>query len=131
MIPFRKILVTSLILCAVGLMGLFFIFVNTLPTLGPRWLLFFLLLVALTGLALPVTAFLNMRFPSEPLAGSGVVLRQAIWVGIYGDLLVWLQMGRELTFPMALFIAVGFILIEILLRMSERSRWKPKKSENE
>lgn len=131
MIPFRKILVTSLILCAVGLMGLFFIFVNTLPTLGPRWLLFFLLLVALTGLALPVTAFLNMRFQSEPLAGSGVVLRQAIWVGIYGDLLVWLQMGRELTFPMALFIAVGFILIEILLRMSERSRWKPKKSENE
>lgn len=131
MIPFRKILVTSLILCAVGLMGLFFIFVNTLPTLGPRWLLFFLLLVALTGLALPVTAFLNMRFLSEPLAGSGVVLRQAIWVGIYGDLLVWLQMGRELTFPMALFIAVGFILIEILLRMSERSRWKPKKSENE
>ncbi|MCJ7626423.1 MAG: hypothetical protein MUO76_23270 [Anaerolineaceae bacterium] len=131
MIPFRKILVTSLVLCSVGLIGLFFIFVNTLPTLGPRWLFFFLFFVELAGLSLPVTAYLNLRFPSEPLAGSGVPLRQAIWVGIYGDLLAWLQMGRELTFPMALFIAVGFILIEILLRMSERSRWNPKKSENE
>jgi hypothetical protein len=81
--------------------------------------------VAISGLALPVTAYLNKRFPSEPPVGSGVVLRQAILVGIYGDLLAWLQMGRELTFPMALFIAVGFILIEFLLRMSERSRWKP------
>jgi hypothetical protein len=49
-----------------------------------------------------------------------------MWVGIYGDLIVWLMMGRVFNSARALFLAIGFIIIETLLRMSEQSRWKPK-----
>jgi hypothetical protein len=52
-------------------------------------------------------------------------LRQAIWVAIYLPTLAWLQIGRVLTPAMALLLAIGLILIEWLLRLRERSQWKP------
>jgi hypothetical protein len=60
-----------------------------------------------------------------------VLIRQAVWAGIYGSLLVWLQQGRILNPALIIFLAVGFILIEILLRMGERARWKPKEPQND
>ena len=131
MLSFRKHLIISLILCAVGLVGLFVVFSKTLPTWGPRWLFFFFLLISLSGLVLPLIAFLNMRFQGERPVENRVVIREAILFGILGDLLAWLHMGRELTLPIALIITVGFILIEFLLRLSERSRWKPTIPNNE
>jgi hypothetical protein len=129
--PFRKVLPTSLILILIGWGGLAGIFLRTLPTLGPRWLFFFFLLCGLTGLALPIAAFLNLRFPSHPPADGGTIVRQSLWLGIYGDILAWLQMARELTLQLALFIAAGFVLIEFLIRLAERARWKPREPENE
>jgi hypothetical protein len=107
--------------------GLDILFTQSLPSLGPRWLYFFLLLFALTGLALPVTAFLNLRFPSNPPANGNIVLRQALWFGVYGNLISWLQMDRELTLGLGIMIAGGMIVIEILIRLGERSRWSPGK----
>jgi hypothetical protein len=123
--PFGRILFISLIIAAVGLTGLIAVITLTLPYLGPRWLFFFVLTLFLTGVFLPVMAFLNRRFPSMPPAGGGVLVRQALWFGIFADLLAWLQMGRVLTFSIALFIGAGLVLIEVCLRLFERSRWKP------
>ena len=53
------------------------------PTLWARWLLFFGITLGLTGLVMPATWFLNLRFPSQPLSGAYVIVRQAIWVGVY------------------------------------------------
>ena len=125
--PFRKFVSTSLVLFLIGGGGLALLFINALPTLGPRWLFFFLLLFALTGLALPVTAFLNLRFPSTPPANGSIVLRQALWFGVYGNLISWLQMDRELTLGLGIMIAGGMALIEFLIRLGERSRWNPGK----
>ena len=125
--PFRKFLITSLVLVLIGGGGLAILFTTSLPTLGPRWLYFFLLLFVLTGLALPAAAFLNLRFPSNPPANGNIVLRQALWVGVYGNLISWLQMDRELTLGLGLMIAGGMILVEILIRLGERSRWSPGK----
>ncbi|MDR3574856.1 MAG: hypothetical protein P4L50_13415 [Anaerolineaceae bacterium] len=124
--PFHSIFITSLILALIGWSGLGYLMFNTLPTLGPRWLFFFLFMLALSGTALPLVYFLNLRFPSTPPANGPVLVRQAMWVGIYGDLIAWLMMGRVYNSARGLFLAVGFIIIEILLRMSEQSRWKPK-----
>jgi len=124
--PFHLVLITSLILASIGWVGLAFIFLNTLPTLGPRWLFFFLFMMALSGTVLPLVHFLNIRFPSTPPANGPVLVRQSMWVGIYGDLIAWLMIGRVFDSARAIFLAVGFIIIEILLRMSEQSRWKPK-----
>lgn len=115
----------SLVLCLIGWGGLIVLVMLSLPTLAPRWLFFFLLTLALSGTALPIAYFLNRRFPSDPPVDSSVILREAMWFGIYGALLSWLQIGRVLTSGLALILAVGLILVEFLLRLGDGSAWKP------
>ncbi len=115
----------ALLLLIIGGAGLIYILATTAPSGGTRWAFFFLLFTALTGAAIPVMAFLNLRFPSRPPAGAWVVVRQSIWCGLYLPALAWLQAGRVLTLPMAVLLAAGLILIEFLLRLRERSQWKP------
>lgn len=116
---------TTIILLILGWGGLFFLFQRTMPTVGPRWLFFFLWVLALTGTALPGVAFLNRRFPTVPPATPGIIIREAIWVGLYGATLAWLQLGRVLNLALAVLLASGFIAIEILVRLRERSQWEP------
>jgi hypothetical protein len=126
--PVRKFLPAAVILALLGWSGLIYLFIYTRPTVGPRWLFFFLSVLAITGTTLPVMAFLNRRFPSTPPTTSIVVLRQALWAGIYFPTLAWLQIGRVLTPALALLLLLGFVLIEWLLRLRERSQWKPESS---
>ena len=123
--PVLSFLPTALLLFFIGWGGLVVLINETVPTVGPRWLFFFLVVIAVTGTMLPVTAFLNRRFPSTPPATSAVVVRQALWIGVYSATLAWLQIGRVLTFALGVLLLVGMGLIEFLLRLSERSRWKP------
>jgi hypothetical protein len=120
-----QFLPAAVILALAGWVGLFFLINYTLPTVGPRWLFFFLGVLAVTGTALPVIAFLNRRFQSDPPPSSGVIIRQSLWVGVYGATVAWLQIGRALTPALAFLLAAGLIVIEWLLRLRERSQWKP------
>ncbi len=122
---FKPILITSLILLGVGIVGLGLLFSLTVPTLGPRWLLFFLTTLVGSGLALPAAYFLNLRFPSNPPAAASVLLREALWVGLYLDLVIWLQFGKVLNFALGALLLLGFALIEFLLRLRERNRFTP------
>jgi hypothetical protein len=115
----------SIILFILGWGGLLALIVTTLPTVGPRWLFFFFCVLAITGTTLPITAFLNRRFPSTPPPTPLVVVRQALWFAIYAATLIWLQMGRVLNPALAILLAIGLGLIEFLLRLSEKSQWKP------
>jgi hypothetical protein len=128
---FRAVLFTGLSLTLVGWGGLFLLFLLTLPTLGPRWLLFFLTTLAFSGPALPLMHYIHRRFPSKPAANSAIIVREALWVGIYADALIWLQFGKVLNFALAILIAAGLIAIEVLIRLRERSRWTPPVTENE
>lgn len=123
--PVISFLPTAILLAIAGWGGLVMVIFYTLPLVPWRWLFFFLLVLALTGSALPVVAFLNRRFPSRPAPTHGVIVRQALWVGIYFPTLAWLQIPRVLTPALAVLLAVGLILIEGLLRMRERALWKP------
>jgi len=115
----------ALILGIIGWGGLIALIFLVPPTIGPRWLFFFLAVFAVTSFFLPLVAFLNQRFPSNPPVNTGIVLRQAIWIGIYFPTLAWLQLGRVLNPALALLLAVGLILIEFLLRLREKSQWNP------
>ena len=119
----------AITLAVIGWGGLGAVVFFTLPTVGPRWLFFFLGVLALTGSALPFVAYLNRRFPSTPPVNSGVILRQSVWVGIYAATLAWLQIGRVLTPSLALVLALGFVIIEWLIRLREKSQWKPETRE--
>lgn len=123
--PFLPFLITGLSLAAVGWGGLYVLITRALPTLGPRWLFYFLLTLGVSGLALPILHFLHRRFPGQPSADAGVIVREAALAAIYFDLIAWLQLGKVLTPPMAVFIAGGILLVELLLRIRERSRFKP------
>jgi hypothetical protein len=123
--PVKAFIITSFILVFAGLIGFFAIVILTEPSGGTRWAFFFCSVLSLSGLALPGVAYLNTRFPSIPPATQTVVLRQAIWLGIYLPTLAWLRIGRVLNLSLAILLAAGFILIEWLLRLRERNLWKP------
>jgi len=118
----------ALILMILGWGGLYTIVTYTTPSGGSRWAFFFSAVLALSGTALPGVAYLNRRFPSTPSSTPAVILRQAVWIGIYFPTLAWLQIGRVLTPAIALLLAIGLMLIEWLLRLRERSLWNPEQN---
>jgi len=124
-IPFRFYLPAMLVLIVVGAVGIALILTMTLPTIGPRWLFFFFIVIFVTGLFLPLTWFINLRFPSKPPVPPQVIVRQAAWFGIFAALLLWLRMGRVLTAPLGVILAAALFLVEFLIRLWERSRWNP------
>ncbi len=124
----RSFLPATAILMALGWSGLYAILSYTLPSGGTRWAFFFFGVLALTGTALPVVAYLNRRFPSVPSATVFVIVRQSLWMGIYLPTLLWLRIGRVVSLSLALLLAAGLILIEWLLRLRERSQWHPDRS---
>ncbi|HXF83792.1 MAG TPA: hypothetical protein VNK49_00225 [Anaerolineales bacterium] len=124
-LPFQPFGISALILLAVGGGGLYLLITQTLPYVWSRWGFFALLLMALTGIALPVVYFFHQRFPSNPPAEANVIVRQALWFGVYGVTLAWLQLGRLVTVYLILGLAGGLIAIEFFIRLREKSRWKP------
>ncbi len=124
---YRGLLLSALVLVAIGWPGLFLLVTTTLPTVGPRWLFFFLLTLGSTGTALPFVWLLHRRFAADDPAPAGVLLRQGLWVGLYLALCAWLQLNRSLTLPMALLLGVGLAAVEWVLRQIERAAWRPRR----
>lgn len=121
----------SLILMAIGWGGLAYLVFFTLPTLGMRWLFYFLAVLAFTGTALPIIAFLHIRFPGQNPVSVSSIVRQSLWVGVYFPTLAWLRIARVLTAGLAIFIALCFFVIEVALSLRERSLWVTSKKEGE
>ncbi|PWH18520.1 MAG: hypothetical protein DDG59_06145 [Anaerolineae bacterium] len=121
----------ALSLMVVGWGGLAYLIFFTLPTLAMRWLFYFLAVLAFTGTALPMVAFLHLRFPGKTPVSVSSIVRQALWVGVYFPTLAWLQIARVLTLGLAIFIALCFLVIEVALTLRERSSWITPKTENE
>jgi len=123
----RQYLTSALFLMAVGWGGLALLILvyEVPPFVWARWGFFALWFTALTGTALPVMYFLNLRFPSDPPAEPRAIVRQAMWVGVYGAVLAWLQLGRVMAFWMWMGLAGGLIGVEYLIRLREQARWHP------
>jgi hypothetical protein len=123
--PFTPFLIPSLLMTFLGGGGIVALMLYTRPLVWARWGLYALLFITLTGLALPVVYFFHLRFPSDPPPGVRVIVRQAQWAGVYGILLLWLRSGNLLTLWIGFGLAAGLLAIESLLRLRERSLWKP------
>jgi hypothetical protein len=121
-ITYRPYLISTLIMIIGGWGGLALLLNYTMPTIWPRWGFFALIVIAFTGTALPLVYFLNLRFPSTPPVLPGVIVRQALWFGVYGAVLAWLQLARVLNFNLGMWLALGLMVIEYLWRWRERNR---------
>jgi hypothetical protein len=130
-LKFKPFGISALLLVLVGWGGLYYLITQTLPFVWSRWGFFVLTLLALTGAALPVVYFFHKRFPDEKPAEANVIVRQALWFGVYGATLAWLQLGRLVTVYVILALAGGLIAIEYFIRLREKSRWKPPAHEDE
>jgi len=118
---FRNYLFPVLALLFIGWGGLAALFYYTLPYVWARWGFFALGIMALTGSALPVVYFFHRRFPADPPAASNVIVRQALWVGVYAATLAWLQLGRFVSLYVILGLAGGLIAVEYFLRLREKA----------
>ncbi|MBK8822066.1 MAG: hypothetical protein IPN58_05505 [Anaerolineales bacterium] len=124
-INFRTYLPSTLALVIVGWGGIAALIFFSLPFVWARWGFFVLGIMALTGTALPVVYFLHRRFPTEPAAESNVVVRQALWVGVYAATLAWLQLGGLVTLYVILGLAGGLIATEYFIRLREKANRQP------
>ena len=122
---FRSYLLQALILALIGWGGLALLLIFSLPYVLARLAFFILSVMALTGTALPFAYLLNRRFSVDPPAEPNVIVREALWVGVYGATLAWLQLGRLISLWVWMGLAGGIIVAEYLIRMRERARWKP------
>ncbi len=120
LISFGKVLPASLILTLCGAGGLMYILMNTQPFLGPRWLMFFFTTLLACGVGLPIFTLLQNRFSKKGVT-EGVLVRETILLAVYVDLLLWLQLGRALSNIIVLLLGMGFLLLEIFLRISEKA----------
>ena len=120
---FRPYLLPTFILLLIGWGGLYALTIYTLPLVWARWGFFALWVMALTATAFPVIYFVTTRFSSEKLEPQALV-RRALWVGVFGATLAWLQLARLVNVYVILGLAFGLVAIESLLRLRERARWR-------
>ena len=122
---YRSLLIAAIILAIIGWLGLLLLLIGTLPTVGPRWLFFFLLALAITGTTLPFIWLLHRRFAEQPDLPAMILLRRALLVTLYGELCAWLQINRSLYLSLAILLGLGIVAIEWFLRRLDRSKWRP------
>jgi hypothetical protein len=120
---FRPYIVRTLILLILGWGGLAALLYYTEPTILPRWGMFAAFTIALTATAFPIVYFISTRFDDMP-AEPSVLVRQAIWVGVFGSTLAWLQLAHLVTLYVILGLAGGLVAIESILRLRERARFR-------
>ena len=118
---FRNYLLSTSALILVGWGGLVATLYFSLPFVWPRWAFFIFIIMGLTGIALPAVFYLHKRFPEEPPAEPNVIIRQSLWVGVFGATLVWLQLGRLVTLYVILGLAGGLIAAEYFIRIREKA----------
>jgi len=116
------LLIAALVMVIIGWGGLFQLVSHSLPRIGGElWLFFTLLQIAITGTMLPIVRYLNVRFTPfyASVPSSGVIVRQSVWIGLFVVTCAWLQIPRALSMPLAIFIALVFIVVEVFFRTRE------------
>jgi hypothetical protein len=114
-------LIAAVIMMIGGWGGLYYLVTTQIPRVGQRWLFFVLLQIAIAGTVMPVLRYINVRLTpvTRELPPSGVIVRQAVWFGLFVVTCAWLQIPRVLTLPIMFFLALAFIVIEVFLRSRE------------
>ena len=114
-------LIAALIMMIAGWGGLYVLVTSQIPRVGQRWLFFVLVQIAIAGTMMPFLRYVNVRLTpmTRAFPPSGVIVRQAVWFGLFVVTCLWLQIPRVLTIPIMFFLALAFVVIELFLRSRE------------
>ena len=121
--PFGKILISSIFLTIIGGGGLLFIFYFFEPTIGPRWMFYLFLILFGAGISLPASFLIQRRMAKQAVSWQ-VLIREATLFGVFLSLIAWMQLGRILSNLTIMIVAVGFVILEMLLRMAEKATFR-------
>jgi hypothetical protein len=121
----RSILPLTLVLAIPGWFWLIYLMTATIPSLGNRWMFFASAVLAITGLSMPLVAYLNRFIQPFGPATFETVVRESTMIGVYAGILLWLNKGQVLSPVLALILGAGILLIELLIRLRKRSQWRP------
>lgn len=116
------VLIISALMFIGGWAGMYWLISTRLPRIGGElWAFFALLTIAITGTVLPFVRYLNVRFTPvhAELPSGGVLVRQSIWIALFVVTCAWLQILRTLSLPVAFFLGVVLVVIEIFVRSRE------------
>lgn len=116
-------IIAAVMLACVGWLGLLYLVNNVVPRAGARWGFFVLLYLAVAGSTIPVAKMFNHRLRgryAEP--PDWISVRQGLWVGLYMTTCAWLQIPRVLNLPIAFFLGLSILVIEVFLRLRERNQ---------
>ena len=96
---------------------------HNIPRIGGQiWIFFVLLHMAITGTAIPLVRYINVRFTPirAPLPPGGIIVRQSVWIGLYLVVCAWMQIPRVLTPIVALLLA-----LVLLMTFPQIALWLP------
>ena len=102
------------LVAGLGGAGLWLMLTTVWPNPAMELVLLALLAVTLGGLTVPVAAYLNYRFarPGWQAQDPRRLLRQGVWVGLFGALCGWLQKAAALNWTIVAVVAGVFALME-------------------
>ena len=114
-------MVAAAIMMVAGWGGLYYLVTTQIPRIGQRWMFFVLVQIAVAGTVMPFLRYINVRLTpvTRAMPPSGVIVRQAVWFGLFVVTCAWLQIPRVLTLPIMFFLALAFVVIELFLRSRE------------
>ncbi|NQS90839.1 MAG: hypothetical protein HQ574_00385 [Chloroflexi bacterium] len=121
----KSVVPVSLVLSIPGWFWLIYLVTQTLPDLGNRWMFFASFIIAITGSSIPAVTYLNRIIKPFGPANFDMIIRESIMIGVYAGILLWLNKGQVLSISLALILAVGLFLIEMMIRLRNRSEWHP------
>ena len=116
---FRYYLLPTIVLCLGGWGGLLLLITFTLPTLWPRWGFYALVILAVTGTTIPFSYLFNKLMSETKIVNSEIITRESVGIGVYFAVLSWLSIGKVLNFPIAIWLVLGLLFIEYLIRLRE------------
>ncbi len=80
---------------------------------------------AVTGISLPLVAYLNRIIRPFGPATYEMIVRESTIIGVYAGILIWLNKGQILTYGLAIILGIGLLIVESLIRLRTRSEWHP------
>ena len=121
----RSFFPLTFFLAVPGWILLIYLMTQTLPNLGNRWMFFAAAVIAVTGTAVPLVAYLNRIIKPFGPATFEMIVRESTFIGVYAGILIWLNKGQVLTYGLTIILGIGLIIVELLIRLRTRSEWHP------